>query len=128
MSNVTGIGALWQQGTMQGGSAAADKYSQMVQKLKMGGDTGGAEEGGEEKVTVQRFLPDGSLLILVMQGDKVVSQTKFSVAQQRAMHMVQEGSGEAAAALVGTAGRNMLDRFNDTSTSIMTGSLFSEGV
>lgn len=62
-------------------TAAKGQFSTMLRQLETGGgitDTG--ESSGEETTTVIRVMSDGSVLITVYEGDKLVSQTKTHAA------------------------------------------------
>ena len=58
-------------------TAAKGQFSTMLRQLETGGgitDTG--KSSGEDTTTVIRVMSDGSVLITVYEGDKLVSQTK----------------------------------------------------
>ncbi|SEA15100.1 hypothetical protein [Selenomonas ruminantium] len=60
---------------------AKGQFSTMLRQLETGGgitDTG--ESSGEDTTTVIRVMSDGSVLITVYEGDKLVSQTKTHAA------------------------------------------------
>lgn len=62
-------------------TAAKGQFSTMLRQLETGGgitDTG--ESSGEDTTTVIRVMSDGSVLITVYEGDKLVSQTKTHAA------------------------------------------------
>ena len=62
-------------------TAAKGQFSTMLRQLETGGgitDTG--ESNGEDTTTVIRVMSDGSVLITVYEGDKLVSQTKTHAA------------------------------------------------
>ncbi len=60
---------------------AKGQFSTMLRQLETGGgitDTG--ENNGEDTTTVIQVMSDGSVLITVYEGDKLVSQTKTHAA------------------------------------------------
>ena len=60
---------------------AKGQFSTMLRQLETGGgitDTG--ESNGEDTTTVIQVMSDGSVLITVYEGDKLVSQTKTHAA------------------------------------------------
>ena len=60
---------------------AKGQFSTMLRQLETGGgitDTG--ESSGEDTTTVIQVMSDGSVLITVYEGDKLVSQTKTHAA------------------------------------------------
>ena len=62
-------------------TAAKGQFSTMLRQLETGGgitDTG--ESSGEDTTTVIRVMSDGSVLITVYEGDKLISQTKTHAA------------------------------------------------
>ena len=62
-------------------TAAKGQFSTMLRQLETGGgitDTG--ESSGEDTTTVIQVMSDGSVLITVYEGDKLVSQTKTHAA------------------------------------------------
>ena len=62
-------------------TAAKGQFSTMLRQLETGGgitDTG--ENSGEDTTTVIQVMSDGSVLITVYEGDKLVSQTKTHAA------------------------------------------------
>ncbi len=61
--------------------AAKGQFSTMLRQLETGGgitDTG--ENSGEDTTTVIQVMSDGSVLITVYEGDKLISQTKTHAA------------------------------------------------
>ncbi|MBO6203003.1 MAG: hypothetical protein J6O13_05680 [Selenomonas sp.] len=62
-------------------TVAKGQFSTMLRQLETGGgitDTG--ESSGEDTTTVIRVMSDGSVLITVYEGDKLISQTKTHAA------------------------------------------------
>ena len=62
-------------------TAAREQFSTMLRQLEIGGgitDTG--ESSGEDTTTVIQVMSDGSVLITVYEGDKLISQTKTHAA------------------------------------------------
>ncbi len=107
-----------------GADSASGQLSQTVAQMKTGGGTGDAS-GDEDTVTVQRTLSDGSIILLTMKGQEVVSETKIRTPQPKENPLMAEGplANPAAAGLSA-----LTDRFNDTSTSISAGAIFSQRV
>ncbi|WP_231036105.1 hypothetical protein [Pectinatus sottacetonis] len=72
-------------------------------------------------VTTTRVLSDGSMLIVVTKGDKIISETK--TAPPATNNLAQNLSGASQSA-------NQLDKFNDSSASSITaaGSLFDTDI
>lgn len=103
-------------------SAEYKALSERIDRLSSGGGPErGAKDGGEDTVTVQRTMPDGSILIVVMQGDKVISETKTPAPQKQPAPSQPFDPREQAA-----APSSLYDRFNDTSTSRVAGTLFND--
>ena len=98
------------------------RFSSILKQMKsglspVGGANGDASSSnGEDTVTVQRMLPDGSMLIVVMKGDQVISETKTH-APQKNVNMLQPD---------GTV--SFVDKFNDTSTSLTAGLFINSGI
>ena len=107
-------------------TAAADKLAETVANLKTGGGPGGnAASGDEETVTLQRTQPDGSIILITMKGDEIVSESKIRSPQSTGGPLMTEGplaNQEAGAKAA------LIDRFNDASTSITAGVLFTQSV
>ena len=62
-------------------TVAKGQFSTMLRQLETGGgitDTG--ENNGEDTTTVIQVMSDGSVLITVYEGDKLISQTKTHAA------------------------------------------------
>ena len=143
MSSIGAVGAVssWSTSkTTAVQSSASDEFSQMVANLQKGAQATGngssdSSEDSEEITTLTRVMSDGSVLITVMQGDEIISQTKTKAAKSDenaslldATADVSQGSGHHAGAAnsAGTANAQMqqkMDEFNDSSASIMSGSL-----
>ena len=73
-------------------------------------------------MTITKVQPDGSIMILVMKGEQVVSEYKVGGAAAATQQNLLASSAAQSSQLT--------DRFNDTSTSstIEAGSLFSASV
>jgi len=128
MSSIQGIqgtSSLWDNTQTSSGSSAASQLSETVSQMASGGGSG-SSSGDEETVTIQRTQPDGSILILTMQDDQVISTTKIRAPQRQMKDpLMTEGPMANQAQSARTA---MMDHFNDTSASITTGALFTQGV
>ena len=65
-------------------SSSADEFSSILENLKSkaqcSGGTGDSDSDSEETVTVTQVMSDGSVLVTVYEGDKIVSQTKSKAA------------------------------------------------
>jgi hypothetical protein len=129
--------------------STADVFASMVKNLKefkpAGDKSGSSEQDGT--TTIKRLMSDGSLLITVMQGQEIISQSKTPatikqkdptlletiVSKNGTQDKNKDGAAKAqngqlaamndmdqgrAAALQQT-----IDHFNDTSTSIAAGAL-----
>ena len=77
---------------------AKGQFSTMLRQLETGGgitDTG--ESRGEDTTTVIRVMSDGSVLITVYEGDKLVSQTKTHAAHPEENHTILSTQVEKSA-------------------------------
>jgi len=118
----------------------------MVSNLQSGAPATGYGENGsssdEDTVTMTKVLSDGSVLITVLQDGKVISETKTHAAKPEAdpsvMGTTTVDMGKAAhaagantvdlASSLQSSLQQTVDKFNDTSTSILAGSLFTSEV
>ena len=125
IQGIQGTASLWGGGQSPASGAAADRLSQTISRMKTGGGGGGSSSGDEETVTLQRMQPDGSVIIITMKGDEVVSETKIRSQQPMNEPLMTEG---ALANKDASSKAALIDRFNDTSTSITSGVLFTQGV
>ena len=79
-------------------TAAKGQFSTMLRQLETGGgitDTG--KSSGEDTTTVIRVMSDGSVLITVYEGDKLVSQTKTHAAHPEENHTILSTQVEKSA-------------------------------
>ena len=77
---------------------AKGQFSTMLRQLETGGgitDTG--ENNGEDTTTVIQVMSDGSVLITVYEGDKLVSQTKTHSAHPEENHTILSTQVEKSA-------------------------------
>ena len=77
---------------------AKGQFSTMLRQLETGGgitDTG--ESSGEETTTVIRVMSDGSVLITVYEGDKLISQSKTHAAHPEEMPTILSTQVEKSA-------------------------------
>jgi len=126
ISSINGTSSLWSSvsTSTSASSSTSDALSQIVSNLQSGGSGSGSDSSDEDTVTTTRVLSDGSVLVTVMKDGKIVSETKTrsSNSDEQAMALDPTKDPTKAAASV------TMDKFNDTSSSIMTGSLFSSDV
>ncbi|MDQ0203386.1 hypothetical protein [Pectinatus haikarae] len=119
ISSLDSLSALLNSYTTQKASSSTASASSTA------GTSGTSSAGGnestqdDETVTTTEKLADGSMLIIVTQGDKVISETKVSIQNSTANSKNNS-----------SAPTNQLDRFNDSSasSSALTGSLFSSSI
>lgn len=80
---------LWNQEAAERGKASNDKtlkakpvFAKMLSQLETGGGVreDGAGDSGEETTTITQVMSDGSVLITVYEGDRIVSQSKTHAA------------------------------------------------
>ena len=80
---------LWNQEAAERGKASNDKtlkakpvFAKMLSQLETGGGVReyGAGDSGEETTTITQVMSDGSVLITVYEGDRIVSQSKTHAA------------------------------------------------
>lgn len=128
-------------------SSVEDAYSQILSNLQSGAPAGGSgDSSDEDTVTMTQVLSDGSVLITVMQDGKVLSQTKTraanldddatvigttTVTTGKAAHATGVDTANASEYLAAGQQSSLVqtvDKFNDTSTSILSGSLFASEV
>ena len=124
IQGIQGTASLWGGAQSSASNAAADQLSQTVSQMQTGGGSG-SSSSDEETVTLQRMQPDGSIIVITMKGDEVVSETKIRSPQPMSEPLMTEGAlanqdaGSQAA---------LVDRFNDTSTSVTAGAIFAQSV
>ena len=140
VSAISGTSALWTTtSTTNSSSSIEDTYSQIVSNLQSGGTSSGSgDSDSDDTVTTTRILSDGSVLITVMQDGKIVSETRTHPAKveddpsKLSITATTQTTGASALGVSGSSTANSLqqtlDKFNDTSTSILAGSLFTSEV
>jgi hypothetical protein len=138
-STATSWGVTGAKSTSKSTSSASDDFAKIVNNLKSGKAANSSnDDDNKDTVTITKVLSDGSVLITVMKGDQIVSETKTSSAKpdEKAKVLSETKSGDMdsdtkAAALDPTKTGMLaqtLDKFNATSTSITEGSLFSADI
>lgn len=147
ISSISSTSALWSTTSKTTStSSVQDTFSQMVENLQSGAPATGYGDNGsssdDDTVTMTKVLSDGSVLITVMQDGKIISQTKTRAAKPQDQPEVTNMTTVDKGTVAHTAGANTvslassqqssllqnLDKFNDTSTSITSGSLFTSAV
>lgn len=59
-----------------GGRAAEDSFSALLKNMRAGKPAGSGEEKDAQTTTVTQVLSDGSVIITVYEGNRIVSETK----------------------------------------------------
>lgn len=59
-----------------GGRAAEDSFSALLKNMRAGKPAGSGEEKDTQTTTVTQLLSDGSVLVTVYEGNRIVSETK----------------------------------------------------
>ena len=59
-----------------GGRAAEDSFSALLKNMRAGKPAGSGEEKDTQTTTVTQVLSDGSVLVTVYAGNRIVSETK----------------------------------------------------
>ena len=59
-----------------GGRAAEDSFSALLKNMRAGKPAGSGEEKDTQTTTVTQVLSDGSVLVTVYEGDRIISETK----------------------------------------------------
>lgn len=59
-----------------GGRAAEDSFSALLKNMRAGKPAGSGEEKDTQTTTVTQVLSDGSVLVTVYEGNRIVSETK----------------------------------------------------
>lgn len=130
MSKITGVSALWDTtASVQKADKTKEAFSKALFEMKNGKEKKSSED--EEQVTIQRTMPDGSVLVMVMQGDEIISQTKIGGGSKMDTLLPGAHDGDVVdvtGSSMNGVGKDLTDRFNDTSASILLGSVFNEGV
>jgi hypothetical protein len=122
VSAISGTSSLsyWNQSTGSASSsktsATSDTFSELLSQITGTSGTSSSSSGdAEDTVTVTKVLPDGSLVVMKMQGSKVISETKLSGAS------VQEQQN-----MLTTANKFM--QAYSAGDAISAGSLFSASI
>ena len=130
VSAISGVSSLWDTSSVNAASSTSDTYSQLlnsVSKASTGSGSGSGSSDASDTVTITKVQPDGSIMILVMKGEQVVSEYKVGGAAAA----TQQNLLASSAAQSSTAQSSQItDRFIDTSASstMEAGSLFSASV
>ena len=143
ISSISSTSALWSTTSKTTStSSVQDTFSQMVENLQSGAPATGYGDNGsssdDDTVTMTKVLSDGSVLITVMQDGKIISETRTHPAKveddpsKLSITATTQTTGASALGVSGSSTANSLqqtlDKFNDTSTSILAGSLFTSEV
>ena len=123
ISSISGASSLWSVTSTSSSSSTTDAFSQAVSNLQSGkaaNDSGSSSD--EETTTITKVLSDGSVLVTVVKDGQIVSETKTrsSNPDEQATSLDPSKDPMKANGMALT-----MDKFNDTSTSITAGSLFS---
>ena len=59
-----------------GGRAAEDSFSALLKNMRAGKPAGSGEEKDAQTTTVTQVLSDGSVLVTVYEGNRIISETK----------------------------------------------------
>ena len=59
-----------------GGRAAEDSFSALLKNMRAGKPAGSGEEKDTQTTTVTQVLSDGSVLVTVYEGNRIISETK----------------------------------------------------
>lgn len=85
VNGASGISSSWNSttGTPQTSSAnkSGKEFSEILKSLQAA-DAGEADSSTANQVTMTRVMPDGSLLVLLLEGNKIVSETKIPAGLQ----------------------------------------------
>ena len=60
----------------KGGRAAEDSFSALLKNMRAGKPAGSGEEKDAQTTTVTQVLSDGSVLVTVYEGNRIISETK----------------------------------------------------
>lgn len=106
-------------------SSTSTQFAEILANMKKSMNNGAASsEGstadGEESITKFRRMPDGTLLLEVIKGSKVVSQTRLGEP------LIQDGARQTLEVMA-DGSMQLVDHFNDTSSSMRmaSGALFT---
>ena len=99
-----------------GGRAAEDSFSALLKNMRAGKPAGSGEEKDAQTTTVTQVLSDGSVLVTVYEGNRIVSETKTRSANPEQTPAVlstrteTSGMAQAASTLGESALLNLLQR------------------
>lgn len=99
-----------------GGRAAEDSFSALLKNMRAGKPAGSGEEKDTQTTTVTQVLSDGSVLVTVYEGNRIVSETKTRSANPEQTPAVlstrteTSGMAQAASTLGESALLNLLQR------------------
>ena len=87
---------------MKNDTSTDDEFSKLLEKMKTGNVSGGSGDSGSsddtKTRTVTEVLSDGSVLVTVWEGNKIVSQTKTHAADAQENPTVLSVQSESGAA------------------------------
>lgn len=87
-----------------GSSTDEDNFSALLKSMRTGGAAGAGSDDGSERTTVTRVLSDGSVVITVYEGSRIVSETKSRSASPEQTPSVLSVRTETSGAASSTAG------------------------
>lgn len=87
-----------------GSSTDEDNFSALLKSMRTGGAAGVGSDDGSERTTVTRVLSDGSVVITVYEGSRIVSETKSRSASPEQTPSVLSVRTETSGAASSTAG------------------------
>ncbi len=87
-----------------GSSTDEDNFSAFLKSMRTGGAAGAGSDDGSERTTVTRVLSDGSVVITVYEGSRIVSETKSRSASPEQTPSVLSVRTETSGAASSTAG------------------------
>ncbi|WP_418871555.1 hypothetical protein [Selenomonas bovis] len=99
-----------------GGRAAEDSFSALLKNMRAGKPAGSGEEKDTQTTTVTQVLSDGSVLVTVYEGNRIISETKTRSANPEQTPAVlstrteTSGMAQAASTLGESALLNLLQR------------------
>ncbi|MDD6127203.1 MAG: hypothetical protein SPL62_07245 [Selenomonas sp.] len=97
---------------MKNDTSTDDEFSKLLEKMKTGNVSGGSGDSGSsddtKTRTVTEVLSDGSVLVTVWEGNKIVSQTKTHAANAQENLTVLSVQSESGAANAKDAQAQML--------------------
>ena len=87
-----------------GSSTDEDNFSALLKSMRTSGAAGAGSDDGSERTTVTRVLSDGSVVITVYEGSRIVSETKSRSASPEQTPSVLSVRTETNGAASSTAG------------------------